>query len=63
MGWMAIWWILGAALFGAVVWALVKSARGPAGPKESPAEILRRRYAKGEIDKQTYERMLEELRK
>jgi uncharacterized membrane protein len=63
MGWMAIWWVLGATLIAAVVWAQVKSARGPAGSADSPAEILKRRYGKGEIDQQTYERMLEDLRK
>lgn len=63
MGWMAIWWILGAALIAAVVWALVKSARGPGGAIDSPEAILKRRYASGEIDQQTYERMLGELRK
>ena len=63
MGWMAIWWSLGAAVIAAVVWALVKSARAPAGSKESPMEILKRRYANGEIDEKTYEHMLEELRK
>jgi uncharacterized membrane protein len=50
VGWMAIWWILGAAVLAAVVWALVKSARAPAGSKESPMQILKRRYANGEIN-------------
>jgi len=54
MGWMAIWWVLGTVLIAALVWALLKSTRGPAsGPSESPEDILKRRYAKGEIDRET----------
>jgi putative membrane protein len=34
----------------------------PRRQEETPAEILKRRYAKGEISKQDYERMLEEVR-
>jgi putative membrane protein len=63
MGWMAIWWFLGAAVIAAIVWAAVKFARGPGSPADSPEAILKRRYAKGEIDQQTYERMLGELRR
>jgi uncharacterized membrane protein len=38
--------------------------RGPSSnPSQSPEQILKRRYAKGELDQQTYERMLGELRK
>jgi putative membrane protein len=63
MGWMVIWWFLGAALIAVIAWAVLRSARGPGSPSDSPEQILRRRYAKGEIDQQTYERMLGELRK
>ncbi len=61
MGWMAIWWILGLALAAAVVWALLSSIRSRSGGRESPEEILRRRYAEGEIDRDTYQRMLADL--
>lgn len=27
MGWMGIWWIVGAALIAVVVWALLRSSR------------------------------------
>lgn len=58
MGFMGLWWILGIALVAAVVWALLRARRGSiVGPPESPEEILKRRYAKGEIDRETYERM------
>jgi putative membrane protein len=62
MGWMPLWWVLGAALIAVLLWALLKSTRGPtSSPSESPEEILKRRYAKGEIDRETYQRMLTEL--
>ena len=63
MGWMGLWWILGAALIALIVWMVTKSARGSADAGESPETTLKRRYAKGEVDQPTYERMLAELRK
>jgi putative membrane protein len=64
MGWMALWWILSAAVIAITLWALLRAKGGPAPDRgESPEEVLKRRYAKGEIDRQTYERMLGELRK
>lgn len=65
MGWMALWWLLGIALVVLVVWALVRGlpfGQG-GGAGESPEQILKRRYAKGEIDRETYERMLGDLKK
>lgn len=63
MGWMGIWWIVGAALIAVVVWALTRSSRGPMnGSSESPERVLKRRYAKGEIDHATYQRMRTELK-
>jgi putative membrane protein len=63
MTWMGIWWLLGAALIAVLVWALLRVGRGPMGNREgSPEEILKRRYAKGEIDRETFERMRTELR-
>ena len=64
MGGMGIWWIVGAALIAAVVWALLRSSRRPTnGSSESPEQVLKRRYAKGEIDHATYQRMLTELKR
>jgi putative membrane protein len=63
MGLMSIWWLLPAALVAVVAWVLLKSPRNPAsGPSSSPEEILKRRYAKGEIDRETYQRMVTELK-
>lgn len=65
MGGMWLWWVLliVAAVVG--VWVLVSRAHGRRGGGESgsPEEELKRRYAKGEIDRETYERMLSDLRK
>lgn len=36
--------------------------RGRAAGRDTPKETLKRRYARGEIDQGTYERMLQELR-
>ncbi|HEX6123181.1 MAG TPA: SHOCT domain-containing protein [Ktedonobacterales bacterium] len=71
------WWMVLLSLFwlvliGLAVWAFVRwvahqtraggeppSARTAAGP--SALEILRQRYARGEIDSETFERMREQL--
>ena len=62
MIWMALWWLVGIALFVALVWMLVR-ATSPARPDESPETILRRRYASGEIDTEEFDRRLAALRK
>jgi putative membrane protein len=64
MGGMWFWWILILLVIGAVVWiAISYSRRGGKNPEESPEQTLKRRYAKGEIDREQYDRMLSELRK
>lgn len=67
MGMMLIWpvllLVLGGLLVAGVVWAVQQSSRGgsqPAGPRsaaEAPSEILRRRYAGGEITKEQFDEM------
>jgi putative membrane protein len=61
MGWMAIWWILGPILIAVLAWGVFKRGRGPSALPESPEEILRRRYARGELDEETFRRMRDEL--
>ena len=63
MGWMWIFWVL---VLAAVVFVLVAVARGvrPSSPvAESPEEILKRRYARGEIDQAEYQERLQDLRR
>jgi putative membrane protein len=62
MGWMGLWWILGLAALVALVWVVVRISSGTPR-EESPEGILRRRYARGEIDREEYQRQLEDLRK
>lgn len=63
MGWMGIWWIVGAAVIALVIWALIRYSRVPLNSSsESPDKILKRRFAKGDIDHATYKRMLTELK-
>ena len=63
MGWMAIWWVLGFGLVAALIAALARGAFWQASGSELPELILKRRYAKGEIDHDAYERMLVDLKK
>ena len=63
MIWMTISWIVGTGLLAMLIWLLAAAARGRPQASGSPEDILRRRYAAGEIDTEEYERRLEELRK
>ncbi len=63
MGFMWLFWIV---VIVAVVWALARgiSGRTQMGERQdSPEQILKRRYASGEIDKEEYERRLSDLRR
>jgi putative membrane protein len=60
MGWMGMWIL--PLLVGVVVWVMLRNRNVPDRPSETPEEILKRRYAKGEIDRDTYQRMLGDLR-
>jgi putative membrane protein len=61
--WMVLWWIVVIV----VLVLLVRVAAGALGsaPRndETPEQILKRRYAKGEIDREEYQRRLEDLRR
>ena len=63
---MGLFWILvAAAVIAAIVWA-VRSSGGSSrdGPRgESPEETLKRRYARGDISREEYERTLSDLRR
>lgn len=67
MGWsMALWAFFWLALLGVIIWAVVRltTRRGQTpmqAPPPSAEEILRQRYARGEIDAQTFETMRERL--
>lgn len=56
---MALWLIIAALAIGLVAYFW----RGQSDSSEAPEQLLKRRYAKGELDKETYELMLKDLRK
>ena len=61
-GFMWIFWIL---LFVVIVWAVKASTGNSSDNKSSsvdgPIDILKKRYARGEIDEEEYKRRLKEL--
>ena len=65
MWWMAASWIVGLAVLIAIVWLLTKAAHDPGSvvTEAAPELILKRRYARGEIDSEEYQRRLTDLRK
>lgn len=63
MGWMSLWWILIVAVLVLVIWCARSATRRRDISLESPEQVLKRRYAKGEVDREAYERMLADLRK
>ncbi|MFO7791222.1 MAG: SHOCT domain-containing protein [Bacteroidales bacterium] len=62
MGW---WWIIGLVIVIAVIGIVVKSMNQNTGSTQSPGksalDILKERYAKGEIDKQEFEERKKDL--
>ena len=63
-GGMIFWWIIGFAIIALMVWLVARLGGGtPTDPRrESPEQILKSRYARGEINEDQYRRMLRELR-
>lgn len=62
--WMVLWWVAGIVVLVLLV-RLVAGAGGGLSPRsdETPEQILKRRYAKGEIKRDEYQRRLEDLRR
>ncbi len=58
---MLIFWVLVILGIVALVMWVGKQARPTAGPGEDPTEILKMRYAKGELTKEEYEAMRKDL--
>ena len=70
MGWMGGWFgglfmVAILALLFTLIWRAVGSTPQLGGTAEGPSakEILRQRYAKGEIDEDAFRRMMDELEK
>ena len=64
-GWMMfVWWFLIIALVIVAVRAVMTSGQSSQSqPKETPLEILKRRYANGEIDEEEFQKRKKELLK
>ena len=63
-GGMWLWWIVFIAIAAGVIWSVRQvSMRSGNTPSESPEQILKRRYANGEIDDNQYEHMLAHIKK
>ena len=65
MGWMGLWWLVGVAVVLLLVWAVARASGLPGAGRteESPETILTRRYARGDIDREEFERRLTDIRK
>lgn len=61
MGW---WWIIGIVVIVFIVWVVVKGLNQSSANKgigKSALDILKERYARGEIDKQEFEERKRDL--
>ncbi len=69
-GWMmggmwllsVLFWIL--IIVGVVLivrWLTERYGQGKTSPDESPLDILKKRYAKGDIDRETFEKMKQDI--
>ena len=63
MGWMMVSWLVWILIIALLVWVLFRVIARPAASDDSPETILKRRYARGEIDREEYERRLSDIRR
>jgi putative membrane protein len=70
MLWMVFWNLIWLVLLGLLIWGVVRWLHGQTfrsvghdhgSPPRSALDILQERYARGEIDEPTFERMREQL--
>jgi putative membrane protein len=62
--WMVLWWVAGIIVLVLFVRLVAGSTGGfSRRDDETPEQILKRRYAKGEIDSEEYQRRLADLRR
>lgn len=54
-------WIIFIGLIGLLIYLLVRSAKGSDRPLETPLDILKKRYARGEIMKEDFDRMKKDI--
>jgi putative membrane protein len=55
---MGLWWIIGlvflVALVGIIIWAVNMKRKTGYPEEKTPLEVLKERYARGEIDREEY---------
>ncbi|MGH2609428.1 MAG: SHOCT domain-containing protein [Tepidiformaceae bacterium] len=66
MGWWMVWgsifWVLlFVGIAALVAWVTAGGQRNAQPPRDSALEVLRERYARGEIDREEFERMRKDL--
>jgi len=54
-------WIIMIVLIGVLIYLFIQLQKGKAGSTETPLEILKKRYARGEITKEDFDRMKKDL--
>ena len=64
-GMWIFWVVLIALAVVAMIWLVRTASSGGGGPRraQSPEEVLKERYARGDIDRDEYQRRLEDLRR
>jgi putative membrane protein len=60
--WMALWWATGIVALVLLV-CLVAGGGFPSRSDGTPEQILKQRYARGEIERDEYQRRLDDLRR
>lgn len=61
-GWMMIvWWILIIAVIVIGIRFLMNATNGRSDQSDTPLDVLKKRYARGEIDKEEFEKRKKEL--
>jgi len=69
MGWGGMWfgWLISIIALVLIFWVIVRFSvsgpyrRQPPASNETPVDILKKRYAKGEINKEQFEQMKKDL--
>ncbi len=63
MGLMVFFWLLVLSLIVTLIWFLIRKGKESSSENsgESSLEILKKRYARGEIDEEEYRRMKKEI--
>jgi putative membrane protein len=62
-GWMMLWVLIGLVLIVVAMWAVVQAGFFGNSVHDSAEAVLKRRYARGEIDQEEYQQRLERIRK